>query len=951
MAIAQPPSTSLIKFTDVTTIDSIGLSLNVCGKYDTVTLYLGNKTGVQTLTNVVVNAKLVGGMHYIPGTAYVTTTLGGTTSSDPLTENVVDPQNVHFTLTNGLTNGISRYVRFLVQGDCNVFDYIGNPMYNKYSVNFNIGGTAYLNSDTVLQPYNNAFHITNIPQPTWVTNQNLYIQNGQTACRQFYIQNTTATKGSVNYLQLYDMHTPGMNVLSFGISRTASGALTPLSTIVSGDTVFAVLDSTQLAAAGFGDSLGANQRVYVTECVQVNTCTSGTWVSDIGFRWGYCFAGPCQDQFTTAAVQISIGTPNMGGSIDATNDFNKCFGSQEGWQVFYYTNTGTGPATNLSYRVDFDTTTYSALDLSAGNFQVDTTGTGLHYFTMSGTGFLSFTSNTFGGCFGATVYKAATGNIPMAVLNVGGKVLVRFKMKTCCPSSCSSVSVAGWSVTGGYQSACNPGTTLYFNSNGAMSLPVATVGMYARYTGVTSYSAGTSYTIPYTINSFTYSNWGNDANAQLVITDTFPSFFNFNPLTTNAYLQDASGNILYSSSVSSAGGVVKAIFNFPAAGAFNFHNSHFYIKVTTNACIPAACASTVYAYLGWSAQYIPDRTCASPCAISIDCIRNKVRLYEYCTSVACGGCPLDSFSFNRTSVGQADATNTGLPNGSGIQPGALLNKAMYKDTMMAYFHLQSYQKTNNGNILAFVQIPNANLLTYLGGTVSIYHHTTGLTYTCNLPAPTTSSFAGAGAGDLEYKWTINSSTVSGCSPALPALPFDSTDQVTIKAQYKVTTNVGWNVEKQGDLTPGILITNASSAADNLYSDCGWYDSWQTVGYQLYATSESNADIGTCGQGTIGSSYAYYTFLGNAGEHPFPYEYRDWNHIDNVSQNIPTGFQYVPGSARIVYQRTNGDNTYTSSTTYISPTISISGTDTVVSYDLKNNYFTGTAGTHPYSTDG
>jgi hypothetical protein len=54
-----------------------------------------------------------------------------------------------------------------------------------------------------------------------------------------------------------------------------------------------------------------------------------------------------------------------------------------------------------------------------------------------------------------------------------------------------------------------------------------------------------------------------------------------------------------------------------------------------------------------------------------------------------------------------------VANGRNLPAGALLNKAMYKDTMMAYFHVTSYQKTNNGNLLALVKIQNADDLTYL----------------------------------------------------------------------------------------------------------------------------------------------------------------------------------------------------------------------------------------------
>ena len=930
-----------IHFKDVTNIDSSGLNLNVCGKYDTITLYIGNKTGIQTLTNVVVRAGIVGGMHYIPGTAFVTTTLGGTTSSDPLTENATDVQNPKFTLTNGMVNGISRYVRFLVQADCNVFEFIGSPMYNVFTVDFKVSGTSYQNTNETPQPYNNAFHITNIPQPTWVTNQNMNIINGQQGCRQFYIQNTTATAGYINLLQLYDIHTPGL-IVTYGISRTAGGATTALTTTISGDTTFGIIDASKLIAAGFGDSLGSNQRIYITECVQVNTCTAGTYSSNVGFQWGFCFAGPCQDQSTTAAVQISIGGPSMGGGLDPTSVFNKCTGTQSTYQVFNYINTGNGPAANLKFNLAFDTTTYSMID--TGTFQVDTTGTGASYVYMKAT--YTAISNTFPNCFNSKVFKTATGTIPKVSLAAGGKILVRFKMKTCCPTNCGTATIAGWSASGTYTSTCS-GVPVSF---GAGSQPVATVGLSAKYSGPLAFTPSSSYTIPWTINDINYSNWGNDANAQWQYSVTLPSFFNFTAVPANVTVKDINNVTWTSTSVTFVGGVVTAKFNFPAPGGFNYHNAKFLLNVTTVACTPAACASYTYVNIPWSAAYVADRTCASTCAMPVTCLSSRVRIYPYCTTVACVGCPLDSFSFIRTSVGQPDVANNGTPNGAALPAGAQLHEAMYKDTMNAYMHVTSYSKTNNANLLAFIQVENANTLSYVGGTVSIFHKSTGLTYNCTLPAPTTATYAGAGPNDLEYKWTINSSTVSGCSPALPILVLDSTDKVTINAKFRVTTNVGWTNEYVGDVKPGVAITSSSSLPDASYADCGWFDRWSVIGYQLTSQNESNAVIPTCGTGTLGSSYAYYTFLGNAGEHPFPYEYRDWAHIDNFTQAIPAGYQYIPGTARIVYQRTNGDNSFVTTTKFVTPTLTVSGTDTIVNIDVKNSAFGG-GSPLLYSTDG
>ena len=935
-------SNANVHLTDVTVVSGTGINLNVCGNADTITLFIKNSTGASNLTNVVLNAGLASGMHYIVGSAYVTSTISGTTSTSPLTENATDIQNPVFTITNGFPIGTQGYVRFLVQADCNIFAAIGNPIYNTYSLNYKISTTSFQNLNETPQPYNNAFQITNIPQPTWVTGQSLNLVSGVSGCRQYYIQNTTATHGWVNNIQLYDKYTHGLTVVSFGIASTAGGAVTPLTTTITGDTAYATINAAALIAAGFGDSLGAGQRIYITECVQATTCTSGTWNSISGVQWGFCFAGPCQDLSNTAAVQVAVGAANMTGGLDASSVFNKCFGTQESYQVFNFTNSGTGTASNLTFNVAFDTTTYSGVD--TGTFQVDTTGTGSNYFYLPAT--YTKISNTFPACFNATVFKFASGTIPKSALSVGGKVLVRFKMKTCCPSTCSQATYAGWTATGTYTNACSPSTPVGF---GAGSLPVATVGMSAKYLGGYTYNPGTAYTIPWNINNINYSGWGTDANAQWVYTVTLPSFFTFTNTAGNVYVQDVNGNTWSTSSVTVAGNVITAKFNFPAPGGFSYNDAVFYIKTNTVACTPASCSSYVNANLNWTAAYVPDRTCATTCPIQVRCLSTQVRDFVFCGGGVCTPCPLDSFSFTRTSLGQPDSLNTGLPNGKNLPAGAQINKAMYKDTMMAYFHVASYQKTGNAYLLAHTQIQNADDLTYLSGTISIVRGAT--TYNCTLPAPTTSSYTGAGPNDLEYTWSIRGSTLS-CAPTIPGgYVYDSTDKVTIKAYWVVSRNVGYLSDSVGAVIPGVAITNSSSLNDTLYSSCGYFDHWEVVGYQITSANISNASITTCGQGTLGASYTFNTFQGSAGQQPFPYEYRNWSTVDSFIQRIPAGYQYVPGTAKVVYLRTSGHYQTATWTKFVNPKFRVSGTDTIVTINIKDSVLTGTSGAFPLSTDG
>jgi hypothetical protein len=161
----------------------------------------------------------------------------------------------------------------------------------------------------------------------------------------------------------------------------------------------------------------------------------------------------------------------------------------------------------------------------------------------------------------------------------------------------------------------------------------------------------------------------------------------------------------------------------------------------------------------------------------------------------------------------------------------------------------------------------------------------------------------------------------------------------------VSRNVGYLSDSVVSVTPGVAITNSASLNDTLYSACGYFDHWEIVGYQSTSSAtESNASNTTCGNATLGASFACWlpsrAMQGNSLSHT---SISDWTHIDSFIQAIPAGFQYVPGTARVVYQRTTGHDVFTTTTQFVTPTFTVSGTDTIAHINLKS-IFTGSSDT-------
>jgi hypothetical protein len=194
-------------------------------------------------------------------------------------------------------------------------------------------------------------------------------------------------------------------------------------------------------------------------------------------------------------------------------------------------------------------------------------------------------------------------------------------------------------------------------------------------------------------------------------------------------------------SASISGGVITARFNNSPPTGFNFKNSKINVKVTTLACLPAAgCSSTVTDYIYFNTSYVPDRTCASPCEIPVECFRNKIRYQKYCGIAETVACPFMDFSFNRTTFGSPDNNDDGLPNGASFIPDSIYaDRGMYLDTFQANYLISQCAGATFNNVLLILKLIMPMYLSYIGGTISIRDSSAHMyLITVSLPAATQS---------------------------------------------------------------------------------------------------------------------------------------------------------------------------------------------------------------------
>ena len=818
----------------------------------------------------------------------------------------------------------SHTVTFLASAQCNVLTFI------------NSGGII-KNTATLTYTANSMFRFDSnisatylIRQPnlaiTTISNQSYQGNIGATFTRCITVVN--GGLGELSAFTVTDIHAAGIQINSVNIGTLTHNGLTAKID----------LNGTHFTSIGDGDNLfESGESISICESVTINDCISG--ISNLKAFWG-CSVNACQSAIATANVVFPNYVPNL--VVTPTGSINSCIGlANASPQALRIVNAGLGKAIN--FNLDIFQSTSSGYNASVGSY-IDHTSftikTGLSGTPAPITP--TFTQNTNNlNCMSGNKGRVT---LNIATINPGDTLYLNWNTYSCCFNACTSTGqryINGWRYKGTYTNLCQNNYVLnetwgktYNDIYGALTPDGAPSTLSNGQTG---------------IFTFLWSNYGNSypvaAGSHWKFEFTLPN----HPCLSysNIRIIRANGASTWTpSSVTTSGNVVTAIFNTPVP----FTLAQAELKIDLYLQCSLCTGTEEMTGLSVKSYYIPDGNCG--CEIGVSC--QNIPFNINCPDPCPAGILFANFDMSRTSYGLPDNEangGNGIPDGSGSLNFSRVktNRAMFGDTITSNFYGTANTNIDHPSLqygYAVSSISNGNLFTFLDATLKIYRGGT-LTHTCTGITPTIAN--SGNTREFTYDISVPTLITNGCLPG--GYVNTDNDSLVLTARYKITTNIGNVTPINCFATNKFYLSenaNPTLAADKL--QCGTINGNVTViGYWFRNWEGDNNEVNSCNTTTISQNYFLSIGPGwnnDAGGNLFPYEYRNWAHIENLTAVIPHGYDFV--SARFRDERTSGTLLSTNSG-WITITPVDSTSDTL-EFNVEQ-YFQGYGGALTPSDDG
>ncbi|MBL7810842.1 MAG: T9SS type A sorting domain-containing protein [Bacteroidetes bacterium] len=856
------------------------LILNECGTPDTITIYLrvatGALTGTVELSDTLPAGFIVTG--YIPS-ARIASLSGLNTRIATLTMNAP--------LNNGNTPTL---IKLLVRASCGV-NGLTSAVHTMRLTSTVGGGFNVVKSG---QDFVSAIKAPTIILEARADNNRPNATIGSVHTRSWRIRNT-GTNSTLDTVWFRAVYQPG----TFYTDLEVNGVyVSP--TRINGDTIWY-----QHIQNLKNQSVFPADTVFINESFRVNSCTDPSQSSEITAYWGCLNTPICNLSNLYPSVQIPSIIPNLRAQLVSVN--NGCYGSYD-TVVVRFINIGSGRASNVAMRIDqcYPIEAYTGPNGSSMSY-IDTA----NIFVKTNTGTYSKTTPDsmvqygFSRTFWPTSNPTATFYIRRSAINSGDTVYIRFRRfrglydNTMCTVTENYVNYMAW-----FTNIC--GTAAY-------SLPKTNLaGEAHRYYGKTLYRApayminGDSGTIELTTNR------GSGFNHYRVTGDFFmmklelPAGLKWDGDSSKLKMTSLSSTFIkYVDSVSwnPTTRILEAYYrNFPSPNGW-----------TTTPRMILDCSlggvsgvNTIYV------QYFnvrPVRRCG------FQVLPYSCRNGNPITLICPGSCPRGGVvpyfaQIRRTTFGQVDNDNNGIPDGSGTMNMNLVewDKMAPRDSFELTYHARIVRGSQSPAATfaygyASIYIPQyGNMAEPVSGEIRVIDQSTGTSFTVTgLPF---TKFDTSSRRRVEFDF---SSTVSGFPGGFY---FDDGDSIQLKLKFVYNRNV------QESANPDDLVTTSNmvyvSPYSNPTSDTARYrcldlpSNYRVVNvYKGYNGGFISRPTG-CDQTTVYSDY--FQSVGDccanyAGSLHFPYEYRLFTTLDTVRILIPSG--YVLDSTRITYVFTTG----------------------------------------------
>lgn len=890
-------------------------SLQVCGSAGTFQITVSNTTP-NPLTGVQLAVQMPPGVLYLPGSVTAPANL---VSATP-------PNQPVFALPDIPP---AQSITFTYQGyaGCDVLPFLAdqnNQIKNTYTLTWN-GGGSYIYTPSY------QYSITSGSlQYTTITNQTHTVP---TAPATFSRTFTVTNAGNAPVPGFQHIETSGANLIITG----ASGG-----TIVS-HTAHAL--TLQFGALSPGQSVTFTVNYSVEACTQLG--------STFSLEWG-CHNQTCQTVNATGGVSVSASgqTPNIttgsfppNGNAIVMIDEKSCYGDQPGngtRMLFRAANIGTGMAYNVQVTLfiseypssAYDPNMIARIDTNSITVRIGANGSPLPRQIIQAEAGGSTS------CFSVSnVVRKLTLQVPS--LGPNDTLYIEFDHYLCDISACHgytrpNIRSVGWEVS--YRGACNE---FYTTSGGSNYRVQFNAPLTNTHPGTVNNGQNFNLCVTVGEEPGNYTEWF--SNPSYLNTGGSPSSPNYQfqwIFTLPPGVSYAGGPVQWigthwnnpsiqlswdASSVSVVGNTVTAIFshsNRPGDWQTAWPTGSF---KNSQVCIPLVLTCGTAGSFTITSQLLfnPNPTC-NPSGFCYG-MPQTTTISLNCPVPCPQGMLMTNFTFRRTSYGLPDNDNDGIPDGGGSLDMTKIrtDRMMVTDTATAYFEaqVQGGPWQNAWSILelgsegdrfvpvdAYVRIRKAGGGPFYQGLIPLLN----------------SNICGGWPNCNRFAVDLRTNSLIGLGLVPPGFQWESGDSVKIWIRVRVpqANNPGGFIGPV-NATPYLYTTNlttplptdlAPHPAGQRFACGSWGATMELVGYYFYATDPVLHEPQGCDTLTL---YLYqYLSIGPCcsnycSGNLFPFEYRLWSLPTQIDVTLPAGWRYVPGSAYLDHQRTQGNPTGTS----------------------------------------
>lgn len=895
----------------ITINSTVPTQMTVCGPAKSFTISIYNPSPF-LLTNDTLLLSLP------PGIAYQTGSITGAT------ELYTSVPNQPVFLLPDIPNLTTVNITFIATASCDVMPFLsgGGIIENNIRVNYFANGAT--NYDVHTSPT----YIVRQPNVSIsaITNQSYTGNIGDIYTRCITI--TNGGLGELSQFTLTDVHGSGIQ-----ITAVSAGAWTN-----SGLTETIVLTGAHFLTIGDGDNLFENgESITICETVNVLNCISVA--SAFEAFWG-CNTEHCQTSVSSGNVVFPNLIPNL--VITPIPSMNSCLGAgNASLQQLKIINTGLGKAVNVlldvfqATNIGYQANLGSNIDSASFTLQIGVAGTPASITP----------TNTFStaalGCMSSPIGRVM---FTIPAINAGDTVYVKWNSYSCCYNACTGGSghydINGWRFAGSYENICQS----------TYVIPEIWGKTYSRMrAGLTNngspstLSTGQTGTFNY-LFSFYENSYPVGPGAYWKFEFTLPPCLTYGG--SLSILRSNGINTWNPASVTTSGNVVTAIFNGNAP--WSLTQAEIKIDLTVDC---AGCGGTGGAgAVSIKSFYIPNGSCS--CQIGVSCQSASI-------SVVCPGpCPegmlFNNFDIKRTSYGLPDneaGGGNGIPDSGGSLDFTKIktDRAMFGDTITSHFNgtvRTSLSYPSWQYCYAISSITNGNRIDSLDASLKIYRGG-ALIINCNTIKPVITN----SGSTRVFKYNLS----VPANPCLAGYTYLNDDSVVFKPRYKVRSNIGnatplncyaTNEFYLSDI--GIFPTPPTPVANKFQCD-NFNGNLSIIGYYFTNHGPDNYSVTSCNDVTVNQNY--YLSVGPccnnyAGGNLFPFEYRNWSHINILTAIVPAGYNFI--SARFNQTRTAG--TLVTNTSAWIPLTPLDPNSDTLTFPVEQ-YFDGYGGTLPLSDDG